>query len=124
MLPALALAACGGGGGGSSSAPAGITARALSTSTAPTVFPQPVAAPATVTASGWQAVAAAAAQLPAASGTTWLHLWSTDTAGEVVTLALVQWTPSLPAPVVQAPAAGAAIRFEIYNAAGAVTGSL
>lgn len=120
---ALALSACGGGGGGGS--PAGPSAATpLTALVAPAVFPAIVQAPAALSSGEWLKVSTAVAQLPADTGSTWVLLTSTSAQGETLTLALLKWDPSQKLPVIQAPATGAAVRFEVYNAAGSVSGTL
>ncbi len=118
----ISLAACGGGGSGASSATA--IPLSLATSTAPAVFPRAVQATVPLSPSSWQVVAAAVARLPASTGPTWVHIFTTGTQGELVTLALLSWDPTQTPPVVQPPATGSGLRFDAYNAAGSVTGNL
>lgn len=121
---ALALSACGGGGGGAGSPAGQAAATPLSALMAPADFPQTVQAPSAPSSSQWQKVAAAVAQLPADSGSTWVLFTSTGAQGETLTLALLRWDPSQKRPLIQTPASDAAVHFEAYNGAGSVSGTL
>jgi hypothetical protein len=92
--------------------------------TAPSVFPATVTALVVPSTASWQKVVTAVAQLPGSNGPTWVHLTATDSQGQIVTLALLQWQSGLQAPQIQPPISGAPVSFEVYNAAGSLAGSL
>ncbi|MBB2487054.1 hypothetical protein H5407_17630 [Mitsuaria sp. WAJ17] len=125
-LCGLALMACGGGGGGATTttpAPAPAPATSTSLSSLPLSGPPPASfrAPATMPAS---ILESAFAKLPPDPGHHYLVLY-VQGPGEASasTLWIGRWRPGSELPRVQVPLAVKTIQFELYNAAGSVSGT-
>lgn len=125
MAAAMSLAACGGGDKGSTSATASTmpTASAMSTfSVEAGAMPENFRALGTVRT---DLVRAAAASLPAdpQGGTTYLKVWTDDPAtGEPAVLVLGPWQADQAPARIQVATSATVVHFELYNAAGSVTG--
>ncbi|MFM2053156.1 MAG: hypothetical protein RL456_1193 [Pseudomonadota bacterium] len=121
-MAGLSLGACGGGGGGDA-APAAPEATAMSSFTiAADAMPENYRPAGTVRG---DLVQAAAARLPAdpAGGATYLKVWTDDPAtGEPAVLSLGPWQTGQAAARIQVATAATVVHFELYNAAGSVTG--